>query len=253
MELFDGEDTTIFASDWPHHDFDHPIKLNRSRSARRSDARSSARTPSSSSASTALGRAMTEVVVGRLADFPDGTHKVVEAAGREIGVFNIGGRSTGCRTSAPTRPARCARPRGDRHAGGRSRQGLEHALGHGRRGDRLPVARPRVPRADRAVPRLSRDHAAALPGRRCGAPTSSSPSAARAGERPARRPAARPLLRGDPVPLPVADDPSPWVSASSTNTDFPPARWAPDKARTHHTPLGLSCASSRRPPAASDQ
>ena len=25
--LFDGEDTTMFASDWPHHDFDHPSKL----------------------------------------------------------------------------------------------------------------------------------------------------------------------------------------------------------------------------------
>jgi predicted TIM-barrel fold metal-dependent hydrolase len=28
MELYDGEDTTVFASDWPHHDFDHPMKLN---------------------------------------------------------------------------------------------------------------------------------------------------------------------------------------------------------------------------------
>ena len=28
MELYDGEDTTIYASDWPHHDFDHPMKLN---------------------------------------------------------------------------------------------------------------------------------------------------------------------------------------------------------------------------------
>jgi predicted TIM-barrel fold metal-dependent hydrolase len=28
MELYDGEDTTIYASDWPHHDFDHPRKLN---------------------------------------------------------------------------------------------------------------------------------------------------------------------------------------------------------------------------------
>ena len=28
MELYDGDDTTIYASDWPHHDFDHPMKLN---------------------------------------------------------------------------------------------------------------------------------------------------------------------------------------------------------------------------------
>ena len=34
---------------------------------------------------------MTNVVVGRLADFPPGTHKVVEANGRRIGVFNIKG------------------------------------------------------------------------------------------------------------------------------------------------------------------
>jgi nitrite reductase (NADH) small subunit len=34
---------------------------------------------------------VTEVVVGRLADFPQGTHKVVRAGRREIGVFNIGG------------------------------------------------------------------------------------------------------------------------------------------------------------------
>jgi nitrite reductase (NADH) small subunit len=36
-----------------------------------------------------------EVVVGRLADFPAGTHRVVEADGREIGVFNIGGHFYG--------------------------------------------------------------------------------------------------------------------------------------------------------------
>ncbi len=28
VELYDGEDRTMFASDWPHHDFDHPMKLN---------------------------------------------------------------------------------------------------------------------------------------------------------------------------------------------------------------------------------
>jgi len=27
MNLYDGEDQTIFASDWPHHDFDHPMKV----------------------------------------------------------------------------------------------------------------------------------------------------------------------------------------------------------------------------------
>ncbi len=27
VELFDGENNVIFASDWPHHDFDHPSKL----------------------------------------------------------------------------------------------------------------------------------------------------------------------------------------------------------------------------------
>lgn len=27
MNLHDGEKTTIFASDWPHHDFDHPSKV----------------------------------------------------------------------------------------------------------------------------------------------------------------------------------------------------------------------------------
>jgi nitrite reductase (NADH) small subunit len=34
---------------------------------------------------------VTEVVVGRLAEFPAGTHKVVQAGRREIGVFNIAG------------------------------------------------------------------------------------------------------------------------------------------------------------------
>jgi uncharacterized protein len=27
MELFDGENSVVFASDWPHHDFDHPDKV----------------------------------------------------------------------------------------------------------------------------------------------------------------------------------------------------------------------------------
>ena len=27
ISLFDGEDSVVFASDWPHHDFDHPNKV----------------------------------------------------------------------------------------------------------------------------------------------------------------------------------------------------------------------------------
>jgi uncharacterized protein len=27
LSLFDGEDNVVFASDWPHHDFDHPTKV----------------------------------------------------------------------------------------------------------------------------------------------------------------------------------------------------------------------------------
>jgi nitrite reductase/ring-hydroxylating ferredoxin subunit len=34
-------------------------------------------------------------VVGRVADFPEGTHRVVLVDGREVGVFNIGGRLYG--------------------------------------------------------------------------------------------------------------------------------------------------------------
>ena len=34
-------------------------------------------------------------VVGRVADFPEGTHRVVSVEGREVGVFNIGGRLYG--------------------------------------------------------------------------------------------------------------------------------------------------------------
>jgi nitrite reductase/ring-hydroxylating ferredoxin subunit len=34
-------------------------------------------------------------VVGTAADFPPGTHRVVEVDGREVGIFNIGGRLYG--------------------------------------------------------------------------------------------------------------------------------------------------------------
>jgi nitrite reductase (NADH) small subunit len=44
---------------------------------------------------------VTEVVVGSVDEFPAGTHKVVVAAGREIGVFNIDGRFYGLPNVCP--------------------------------------------------------------------------------------------------------------------------------------------------------
>jgi nitrite reductase/ring-hydroxylating ferredoxin subunit len=42
-----------------------------------------------------------DVVVGRAEDFPEGSHRVVEAAGRQIGVFNIAGRLYGLPNLCP--------------------------------------------------------------------------------------------------------------------------------------------------------
>jgi hypothetical protein len=58
---------------------------------------------------------------------------------------------------------------------------------------------------------------------------------------------------GDRVLVVVEDDPSDWVCAFAKASDFPADRWAQDMARTYNARLELSCASSRRPPAASDQ
>ena len=44
---------------------------------------------------------MNEAVVGRLADFPEGTHKVVHIGRRAIGVFNIGGHLYGLPNVCP--------------------------------------------------------------------------------------------------------------------------------------------------------
>jgi nitrite reductase/ring-hydroxylating ferredoxin subunit len=44
---------------------------------------------------------VTREVVGRLADFPEGTHRVVRVGRREIGVFNIRGRLYGLPNLCP--------------------------------------------------------------------------------------------------------------------------------------------------------
>lgn len=44
------------------------------------------------SAPPAGARQFEDHVVGRIADFPEGAHKVVEVKGRQMGIFNIGGQ-----------------------------------------------------------------------------------------------------------------------------------------------------------------
>lgn len=46
-------------------------------------------------------RAPSEHVVGGVAEFPEGTHRVVRAGSREVGVFNIGGRFYGLPNVCP--------------------------------------------------------------------------------------------------------------------------------------------------------
>jgi hypothetical protein len=55
----------------------------------------------------------------------------------------------------------------------------------------------------------------------------------------------------DRVLVVLEDDPSDWVCAFAKARGFPADRWAQDMARTYNARLELSCASSRRPPAAS--
>jgi nitrite reductase/ring-hydroxylating ferredoxin subunit len=44
---------------------------------------------------------MTRYVVGRLTDLPPGTRRIVDAGGRSIGVFNVGGRLYALRNRCP--------------------------------------------------------------------------------------------------------------------------------------------------------
>ena len=110
MELYDGEDTTIYASDWPHHDFDHPMKVNQvpfSEEQRRKVFGENAlelfgidRT----GAGGDRGRRRARWPTSR-----PGRTRSSRRGRREIGVFNIAGRFYGLPNLCPTRPARCAR------------------------------------------------------------------------------------------------------------------------------------------------
>jgi hypothetical protein len=79
----------------------------------------------------AIARERKEHVVGDISDFPAGSHRLVTAGGRQIGIFRLEGRVS---------------PRG--------------------RDRRLPLARPRVPYPDGQVPSLSKHQSAPLRGGR---------------------------------------------------------------------------------------
>jgi hypothetical protein len=55
----------------------------------------------------------------------------------------------------------------------------------------------------------------------------------------------------DRVLVVLEDDPSDWLCAFAKARGFSARRWAQDMARTYNARLEVSCASSRRPPAAS--
>ena len=57
----------------------------------------------------------------------------------------------------------------------------------------------------------------------------------------------------DRVLVARAEDPADWLCAFAKSGDFPARRWADDMVRTYNARAGVSCASSRRPPAASGQ
>lgn len=48
-----------------------------------------------------MARTVQEHVIGRIEDFPDGTHRVVTVGRRQIGVFNIGGHLYGLPNLCP--------------------------------------------------------------------------------------------------------------------------------------------------------
>jgi hypothetical protein len=55
----------------------------------------------------------------------------------------------------------------------------------------------------------------------------------------------------DRVLVVAEDDPGDWLCAFAKGGGFPARAWAERMARAHNERLALSCASSRRPPAAS--
>ena len=138
MGLFDGENNVVFASDWPHHDFDHPDKVlqiplsdeaqGQDHGAERGAAARPARCPS--------GEPRRSTPIGPADAIPPGSHRVVEVNGRQIGVFNIDGEFYALPNACFHQNGPLCRGMLSGTAGGRRRQRLRARVAARRRGRR---------------------------------------------------------------------------------------------------------------------
>jgi len=103
IELYDGQDTTAVRVEWTRtKTSDHPEGRTRCAAGRGA--------PGKVFGENAGPVGIDRDVIGRVADFHEGTHRVVEVEGREIGVFNIEGViRPAWTTAARIREGRCAR------------------------------------------------------------------------------------------------------------------------------------------------
>ena len=118
IDLFDGEDTTIFASDWPHHDFDHPMKLDQVPMTDDQRRKLFGENAAALFNIDAAGDRRVSASVGRGALTSRGhASRGRGRRPRDRRVQHRRARCTGSPNICPTRPGRCARPGRDRHPG----------------------------------------------------------------------------------------------------------------------------------------
>lgn len=168
---YSGEDRTVFASDWPHHDFDHPralLKLPLTAEQRHKILAERRRSLPGADPREARGMSEQRVpeghVIGPVSDFPVVAHKVVKVRNIEIGVFNVHGTFYALPNICPHQYGPlCTGPVGGLTA---ATPGPTWRFQWEREALDLPLARYGIRLEDRAVPRAVEIPRAPLPGAR---------------------------------------------------------------------------------------